>query len=133
MPAEGGPAVQLTRGGGEHGRELDGRELYFERGGSVWRASLSGTGETEVLRGFSTYIPTLAGIYYVTQRWKTPLRRLDYDVNFLEFASGRRTVLATAAASVGPALVAVSPDESWILLQLGSAKESELMLVENFR
>jgi len=134
MPATGGAAVQLTRGGGRLPHETNGRELYFGRGGSVWRAPLTGDGEVEVLRGIdSYYTPTPAGIYYVTQRWKTRWRRLEYSVNFLEFGSGRSAVLTTQSGPAGPQTIAVPPDESWLLLDVGSENESELMLVENFR
>ncbi len=133
MPAAGGPAVQLTRGGGDSPREMNGRELYFRRGGSIRRASLTGEGEVEVLRGHFAAALSPVGIYYVTRRWQTRLRRLEYGVNFLDFASGRSAVLATQSGAVSPHTLAVSPDGSWLLLDVRFTNESELMLVENFR
>jgi dipeptidyl aminopeptidase/acylaminoacyl peptidase len=133
MPAAGGPAVQLTRGGGDNPREMSGRELYFRRGGSIRRASLTGEGEVEVLRGHFAAALSPVGIYYFTLRWQTRLRRLEYGVNFLDFASGRSAVLATQSGAVSPHTLAVSPDGSWLLLGVRFTNESELMLVENFR
>jgi hypothetical protein len=60
-------------------------------------------------------------------------RRLEYTVNYHEFATDQATELFAREGPAHPYWLAVSPDERWILYSEISTPESELMLVENFR
>ena len=69
------------------------------------------------------------GIYFVNPK-VTPQRAIDY----FSFATGRATQIAVfeKELSAGPSL-SVSPDGRWILLALVDQRESDIMLMENFR
>jgi Tol biopolymer transport system component len=140
MPIVGGPAVQVTHGGGFFGEESwDGRLFYFVRGQGdpvVWQVPVGGGPEARVLRG-----PELArwwtvsrtGIYYATDRLLVSLRRYEATVHFFDFASRRASPIFTQVGPQWPSNLAVSPDEAWIVRHQHSMPQSELMLVENFR
>jgi hypothetical protein len=141
MPADGGPAVQVTRGGGFDAQESwDGRYLYYSKqrsdpifsvGPGVWRVPVSGGEETPVVRASSQFWAlSRAGIYWPTQsRGWSP----DHTIQFFDFESGRTETLFRSKGPFTGLWLAVSPDEKWLLYTTKPMAQSELMLVENFR
>jgi Tol biopolymer transport system component len=140
IPSAGGHAVQVTRGGGFYAEaSWDGRHLYYTNAQGptgIWRVSVEGGVETEVLRGlvlswWRDWALSRSGLYYSTTR---PRGRVsEYTVQFLDFKSGRTTEVFRQVGSAGHAGVTVSPNEEWILYSEWPEAQSELMLVENFR
>jgi len=129
----------VTRAGGLYGEvSWDGRHLYYANARSdsgLWRVSLEGGAETEVVPG---PIPDALdwalsgnGVYYAEKRWQG--RRGEYAIQYLDFESGEVTELFRRDALAEQYSLAVSPDEEWILYAEEPRYESELMLMENFR
>jgi Tol biopolymer transport system component len=138
MPAEGGQAVQVTRHGGFYGEESwDGRFVYYspsDAPSGIWRTPVTGGEETEVVKGEVGWFDwTLGrgGIYYATKHLR--VRREEYTVEFLDFASGQVTTVFGEASREQHKWLAVSPDERWLLYRANAFKQSELMLAEGFR
>jgi hypothetical protein len=138
MPAEGGPAVQLTRHGGRWPRESwDGRFVYFAKGdreSAIWRVPVDGGEETEVLAGplpSAVWALGHGGIYF----WE--IQRLPRGqhaaIQYLDLESGEVSEVFRKDGPAGHGWLAVSPGEEWILYSETPAPTSELMLVENFR
>ncbi len=139
IPAEGGEAVQVTRGGGFYAEESsDGRYLYYAREElptPIWRVPAAGGDEIEVMRGpvakWADWALCERGLYFATARQKT--RGEEFAIWFLDFASGQVTELFRKDGLYAHWFLAVSPDEEWILYAEQRLPQSELMLVENFR
>jgi len=139
MPSAGGPAVQVTRTGGTSALESwDGRYLYYTNSlvtSGIWRLPLDGGAETEVIRGplrwSADWTLVRDGIYYAMVRRQGP--RNEHTIQFFDFVSGRATEVFGQIGRSNYQLVAVSPDERWILYTEFPERQSELMLVENFR
>src|SRR5262249_16471226 len=80
MPAEGGAAVQGTRGGGVYAREaLDGKWLYFSKfggepdamGDGLWKVPMGGGEEIRILDrkvNWGSWDLAPAGIYFLTNK-----------------------------------------------------------------
>ena len=66
-------------------------------------------------------------------RSQVPSRREEFEVQYLDFNSGRATPLFGRKGITIHWSLAVSPDEKWILFGEGPGWQSELMLMENFR
>jgi dipeptidyl aminopeptidase/acylaminoacyl peptidase len=137
IPADGGTAVQVTRGGGGYALESeDGRELYFWKASGIWRVPTSGGEESEVVRGpvgLVDWALGRRGLYYATVRSRLPLRREEFEVEYLDFSSGQLTSLFRKEGVTSHWTLTVSPDEKWILFAEAPGWQSELMLMENFR
>jgi hypothetical protein len=138
MPSAGGPAVQVTRGGGFYAQESwDGRHLCYTKAQSpagIWRVPAAGGKEPEVVRGLVSWTDwalSRSGLYYSTTRPRG--HGSEYKVQFLDFGSGRATEVFRQTGSLHHQGLAVSPDEEWILYGEDTEPQSELMLVENFR
>ena len=138
MPAGGGPAVQVTRGGDFYFQESwDARHVYYSNAGEgeIWRVPVEGGEETPVLHGLDVLVGwtlSRAGIYYATSR-SPSVASSEYAIHFLGFQSGRTEMLFRREGPFGHFSLAVSPDEKWILYTENPMMQSELMLVENFR
>jgi eukaryotic-like serine/threonine-protein kinase len=140
MPATGGgDAVQVTRNGGWNARESpDGRTLYYTKTQngepSLWRMSLESGEETQALETRvreRDWAVTERGIYFIPFQTSSP-----YTIEFFDFATRQTTRLATLEGQRGvfvATLLAVSPDERWLLYTQRTRLEYDLMLVENFR
>jgi len=135
-PAKGGQAVEVTRQGGREAFEsLDGKFVYYSKGSSIpgiWRIPASGGEEIrildEVVQGFWALLDT--GIYFVNTKAR-PLPTIE----FFNFATGRTTQIAAIEKDlelVIPSL-AISPDGRKILYVQVDRRESDIMLMENFR
>jgi hypothetical protein len=141
MPADGGTATQITKGGGYGGFEsADRKYLYYTKGGfghdGVWRVPIDGGLEEPVLGDVPNgdYLRCWAlvesGIYYLDTR-----NEQHPSVQFFSFASHRTTHIVTLNAHVtgsGPGL-AVSPDARKLIIQLDESMGSDIIRVENFR
>jgi hypothetical protein len=96
---------------------------------------LDGGAETEVIRGplrwSADWTLVRDGIYYAMVRRQGP--RSEHTIQFFDFVSGRATEVFRQIGRSNYQLVAVSPDERWILYTEFPEWQSELMLVENFR
>lgn len=136
MPADGGPAVQLTRGGGYRALESpDGRWLYYTRwqADGLWRMPREGGDEERVLGeelkswNWGNWAVAAAGVYFVTG---DPAGRESvalYDP--VAGAVVRR--LPLAGTPVRPSL-ALSPTGGPALLVQLDRVESDLLLVDGF-
>jgi eukaryotic-like serine/threonine-protein kinase len=135
-PAKGGQAVEVTRQGGREAFEsLDGKFVYYSKGSSIpgiWRIPATGGEEIrildEVVQGFWALLDI--GIYFVNTKAR-PLPTIE----FFNFATGRTTQSAAIEKDLDlviPAL-AISPDGRKILYVQVDHRESDIMLMENFR
>ena len=138
MPAAGGPAIQLTQGGGQNPVESpDGRTVYYLRGqgeSGLWQVSPEGGEETQVFAAPVApwnWAAVGRGIYFVTSGG-----RMQFALEFFDFATRQTTQVATVerpnVMSYISALT-VSPDEHWVLYAQRDKVDFDLMLVENFR
>ena len=138
IPSAGGPAVQVTRGGGFYAEESwDGRYVYYANAQAptgIWRVPVAGGEATEVVRGpvpgWNYWALSPSGLYYSTTRSRG--RGSEYTVHFLDFESGHTRELFRQIGSAYHSYLAVSPDEAWILYSEVPEWQSDLMLVENF-
>ena len=139
IPAEGGDAVQVTRDGGWYAEESpDGRSLYYSKTGDsgIWRMPLPGGQATEVVKGpiaWQSWAVGRSGLYYATTTEVVVLRRQEFAIHYLDFQTGRTTMLFRKQGADIHHSLAVSPDERWILFSESPAWQSDLMLIENFR
>jgi hypothetical protein len=137
MPALGGPAVQVTKGGGYSPayESPDAKSLYYSKdfmASGVWKVPLSGGQETLVLDqpagGFYGYWDLVDnGICYYNVGTK--------DIEFFEFATKHVRRVATPLEPpirANPGF-SVSPDHRWILFAQKDQSNADIMLVENFR
>jgi Tol biopolymer transport system component len=134
MPAGGGTAQQVTHGGSSEDafESPDGRELYYCNSKGLWALPLAGGEPRLVLPGVNTSRYALAGrsIYYTMANpsavWAYRLdsgRRFEY----VRFPPGAPPIYMVSTN------ITVSADERVIMLPLVERRESDLMLVENFR
>ncbi len=138
MPAEGGPAVQVTQNGGFAAFESpDGQFVYYAKfpEPGIWRVPVEGGEETLVLDllqpGFWGYwAVSEQGIYFLNSKTKP-----RPTIEFFRFATRRTThVFVPEKYPVyGHPGLALSPDGRWILYLQMDQTQSDIMLVENFR
>ena len=139
MPAEGGPAVQVTRKGGFEAFEApDGKTLYYSKGytDGLWTVPSTGGDERPVPElseaGYwRAWTMTSDGIYFVAHTGSAPPRPLK----FFSFATRRTTQIGMVEKEPlrwVPGL-AISPDRRWLLFAQIERNTSNIMLVENFR
>jgi Tol biopolymer transport system component len=139
MPSAGGPATQITRGGGFTPLEsLDGKWLCYSRYQThgLWCAPIAGGAERQilntVLQGSWTIGPR--GIYYfeVSREPDTPK-----VVKFYNFETCQSTRIGTVAPTVlennSGTTTSVSRDGRWLLYTDSVNREADLMLVDRFR
>jgi hypothetical protein len=133
MPAGGGAAQAVTHEAAADAFESpDGRDLYYYGGKGLWALPLTGGEPRLVLAEVNASRYPLAGrsIYYLTTNpsavW---VYRLDGGRKFeyVRFPAGTPPIY-TAGTNV-----TVSADERVIMLPLVDRRESDLVLVENFR
>ncbi len=132
MPAEGGPAQQITRDGGLVPLEsVDGKSLFYSKsiGSGLWVRSLESGTESQFAPSLSnqdTFAVTKRGVYFIHPTANKPV------VSFKSFDSGITEDLASFNSSVGMGL-AVSPDEQSILYTQADQSGSDLILVDDLR
>lgn len=140
MPADGGTAVQVTRSGGYYAVESeDGRALYYSKVDGptgIWRMPLPVGDESEVAKGpadWESWSLGRRGLYYATRRSQGAYRRQEFEVQYLDFSSGRTKRVYRKEGAFGHHTLPVSPDEKWLLFGEAPLGQSEVMLIENFR
>jgi Tol biopolymer transport system component len=133
MPADGGPATQLTHHGGRRALESpDGRFVYFaprRARTELWRIPVEGGAEEPVSN--SPLVPwggwqvMADGIYF----------QEPPAIKFFRFDTGRSSLLTKATKPMTPDTpsLAVSPDRRWLLYDQIDTAISNVMLMENFR
>ena len=139
MPAAGGAAVQLTRGGGQNPAESpDGRTVYYVRGrgeSGLWQVSVDGGEETRIVEANldpGNWTAVARGIYFLTRQ----LPQTSYTLAFFDFATRQTTQITTLEGPRGAFQLSgltVSPDERWVLYAQRDKLDYDLMMVENFR
>ncbi len=139
MPAEGGPAVQVTKKGGREAFESpDGKFVYYHKRDvpGIWRVAVEGGDETQVLdQGIQGHWAVLEDGICLLNPKAMPVPVIE----FFSFATRRVVRLASLPREVIPfegfpaPAFAVSPDGQWILYNQADRVESNIMLVENFR
>ena len=138
VPAAGGQAIQITKGGGFAAFESqDGKSLYYAKGirlDGLWRVAVNGGDEAPVLdfpkASFWGYWALVeSGIYFVNTEV-----RPQPALQFLSFAERRVVHVATLDRKPVPFVsgIAVSPDGKRILYTQEDHRSSDIMLVENF-
>jgi hypothetical protein len=134
VAAGGGPALQVTRQGGFEAQESpDGKWLYYEKDGAVWRMPVEGGEETRVVDrvGWGFWATTRTGICYLNQRGA------DRDtVELYDAATGRTRVVASIDKGLSVPSApgfAIAPDETWLLLRRVDHGDYDIMLAEDFR
>jgi len=136
MPAGGGPAVQVTQGGGFEALEsADGNTIYFSRRDpvSIWKVPVAGGNETLVLEEkmlLRSWVLAKEGIYFAAQGNPNGTR-IGY-FSFSTRAVRQITSLEREPVLAYPAL-ALSPNGLQLLCALSEPDRVDIMLVENFR
>jgi Tol biopolymer transport system component len=139
MPAQGGEALPVTKGGGFDSLESpDGKFLYYTKGREVpgiWRLPVGGGQETPVLdhhrAGYWRAWDVVAdGIYFATA--EVPSRPV---IEFFSFATGQVTQIAQLEKPIFTTDqgLTVSPDQRWLVYVQIDQSGTDIMLVENFR
>ncbi|HSE31047.1 MAG TPA: protein kinase [Pyrinomonadaceae bacterium] len=147
MPAGGGEAVQMTKGGAFGTLAATDEFLYYSRRSALpttgsntsdwtgaWRIPVAGGNEERVFDQGTT------GMMFITPEgvcFFDPTLAAAPAVKFFNFASRQVTTLVTLDpakiyAPLGSKL-AVSPDGQWVLYSQLDQNDLEIMLVENFR
>lgn len=131
MPAEGGPAVQVTRDGGDAPRHVAGDpRVYWWAADAIWRMPESG-GSLEKVLDFGSDSP-----------WATSPDGLALfggpQMFFYRFRDRKASVLQQLPRPVSLRIlrrptVAISPDAKWILFTMTALDRGNLMLIEGFR
>jgi Tol biopolymer transport system component len=134
MPAEGGPAKQLTAHGGWAPEEsADGRYLFYTKSklNGIWRMPLSGNEDEQVVSNVAgagtSYGVGRRGIYFI----ELPNGGRRQHLAFLSFATGQVISLANIPYKVDMGLT-ISRDEQTLLYSQMDHVNSDLMLVEHF-
>jgi serine/threonine protein kinase len=139
VAAEGGRAVQVTRGGGYESFESpDGKLLYYskEKLPGLWSVPVEGGPETRVLdsvRHFG-WAGADTGIYFVTFH-RLPLASASSQINFYSF----KTQTVVQVGTIVPELPLITPsltvsrDGRRLVVVQGDQAGSDLVLVDNFR
>lgn len=134
MPSSGGTPAQVTHGGGYVAFESpDGRFLYYQKGppaSSIWKVPVEGGPESEVTPAaiWMGFAVTARGVYFIP----AAVEGAPSTIQFLSFATrqARQVLELRRPPSLG---LAVSPDRRWLLFSQVDRRESDLVLVENFR
>ena len=136
-PAGGGPAVQVTRSGGEDAFEsITGKYLYWgkDREPGIWRMPVAGGEETRVLDhgGRSLFAVAEPGIWFLDADTGGAITLKSFNEasgqveKFRAFPSGTSIVVSSTSLSV-------SPDGRWILYVQNDQVGSNLMLLDGVR
>jgi Tol biopolymer transport system component/DNA-binding winged helix-turn-helix (wHTH) protein len=128
-----GKPVQVTRGGGREAFEdPDGRFLYYVKAAptaGIWRMSLPGGPAEQITQDGvqGEWAVGRRGLYYRNRR---------NQLEMLVLSTGDRIPLPEPAlppSRSSGGLLAVGPDDRWILVTVRVRSESDLSIVENFR
>ena len=135
LPTNGGEAVPITPGPALLAIEsTDGRDLFYVgndapfQAGPLMRVPLKGGPAVKVAEGAlpAAFAVLEHGVYYIE------LSGAESRLRFLEFATGRSTVIAEQLGNVGWGLTASPDGRSVFYARIDSAVD-DLMLVDDFR
>ena len=130
IPVSGGNPVQLTNDGGTNPVEsVDGKTVYYQRGGTIWAVGVDGSGDRSAIDGPTTtqgIAVTSEGIYYTTQ---TPERAIQ----FFGFATGHSRIIRKLDRPASLGISVTADGKSLIYCQLDTNGTGDLMLVDPFR
>jgi Tol biopolymer transport system component len=137
MPADGGQAVQVTKKGGFFALESPDRQFlyYAKRYGAnpaLWRVPIGGGEEAPVHdlvkpADWGQWAVVDEGVYFVNATEPS-----SPAIEFFDFATSQVRSIAILEKPTVFGLV-VSPDGRWILYTQIDRRDSDIMLVENFR
>jgi Tol biopolymer transport system component/DNA-binding winged helix-turn-helix (wHTH) protein len=137
MPSHGGPAVQVTRQGGFAPFEsFDRKFLYYSkdfRGTQIWRMPVGGGEETlvseQINARWAAWALVPGGIYFVTtETGSVPaIRFFDFETEKVKHVI---TLLNCPGLEIG---FDASPDQKWFVYSQVDQRQSDIMLVEDFR
>ncbi len=137
IPASGGPARQITQGGGIFAQEShDGRFLYYlklENPRTVWRLNLADGKESPIFE--TRMIPASLEVWHDKVFWVPDRSDRQLSIEQYGIISHQRGRLLAPTAGVLVAKygrLSVSPDGKWILYPREDGGGSDLMLVEGF-
>jgi Tol biopolymer transport system component/DNA-binding winged helix-turn-helix (wHTH) protein len=133
----GGLPERVTNNGGVFAAEsADGRFLYFSKYGvpGVWKMPMNGGDEARVLDqpagdDWWNWSLTRDGIYFFVP----PKGEIKPAIKFLDFATGKTTLVAVEDTPVPSSGLAVSPDGKSILYTRLVPDTSRIMLMKNFQ
>jgi len=136
-PISEGTPQRVTKNGGVFAAEsADGRFLYFSKFEvpGVWKMPLNGGNEARVLdqpAGDDWWNWSLSqnGIYF----FDPPRGEIKPAIKFLDFATGKTTLVAVEDTPVPSSGLAVSPDGKSILYTRLVPNTSRIMLMKNFQ
>lgn len=132
QPSTGGSAVQVTKQGGREAIESpDGQFLYYTKKlnvAGIWRVPVAGVEEKQVFaQGIQgEWAVVQAGIFYVNRQAQP-----HPTVEFFDFATLQRKSIVTPEQAISG--LTVSNNGQRLLWSQVDRKESDLMMVENFR
>lgn len=130
-PAEGGPAVQVTQGGGFHALEsFDGRTLYYAKSvleTSIWQVPVQGGEESMLIDSLSDWANfglSHDGIFFtpVSDETRTEIR-------FFDFAAGESRLIETIDTPFNGGLDS-SADGKTVVFSKPERAESDLILMD---
>ncbi len=128
---------QVTHRGGFAAQEpVDGPQLFYVKKSEpgLWRRSTTAGDTAEVRlvadlgpRDWGNWAATEHGLYYVRRLPEGPM------LSFYNFATERTTPVAELEGLPHHPSLAVAPGAAWFLFSKEERRESDIMLVENFR
>jgi Tol biopolymer transport system component len=140
MPAAGGEAVPITKGGGAEAAESpDGTLIYYTRvpemGRGLWSVPREGGEEVRLLNSvsFGYWAVARNGIYFID--FDVP-KDAPRPVKFLDFGTHQVAEIGTVESSVASTNApgfAISADGRWLIYSSRESTEADLMLVDPFR
>ena len=137
MSPSGGEPEQVTQQGGQTAWESwDGTTLYYDRNGGVFARAINGGPEQQVLPPVlgvgRNFFPVKNGIYYAIQ--PNAARPQAWEIRYLSFAAASSETLYRFESRGLSQGLSVSPDEKTIIFSgVSPSKNTDLMLIENFR
>ena len=151
MPVAGGPAVQMTHGGGYVAFEsADAKTLYYTVSDSgvegLYAKELPDKPEKQILRdGVARrgFVVVADGIYYISMRpdrrwpdgtWIAPFLTpaVPCEIRFFRFSNRRSEIVGKIIDPIHLGLT-VSPDRQTFLFTKITDSGADLMMIENFR
>jgi Tol biopolymer transport system component len=138
MPRSGGDAQQVTQQGAEGAWESwDGTTLYYDRDGGLYARAVAGGPERELLPpatgvGSRNFFPAKNRLYYAIA--PDPQQSAKWEIRHLNLATGSSETIYRFESRALSQGLSVSPDETTIIFSgISPSKNSDLMLIENFR
>jgi eukaryotic-like serine/threonine-protein kinase len=137
IPADGGSAIQVTKGGGGPGIEsLDGKYFYYHMAGAkeLWKVPVDGGQESLVMRENPNFMNYWAlgtqGLYFVE-----PRAAHQMILKLFRFETGQSSQIAVLDQPFPGSGVRLSlpADGRWLLYDQVDRSESDIMLIDNFR